>query len=130
MAAKVLIQGSVIRAGYGILALLFPKLLFKSVGVRESDVDREARYFNRLFGGRDLLVAGATVAAARSGATSQATKANLVCEFTDTISLVEEARARRRADRYLVIGLLFNVLGYATWLRALRAPAAGPAAQS
>jgi hypothetical protein len=121
MAAKLLIQGSVGRAAYGILALLFPKLLFKSVGMDEAGVDPEARYFNRLFGGRDLLVAGATVAAIRSGAEKQATKANLICELTDTVSLAGELKARGGMDRTLAIGLAFNLAGYATWVRALRA---------
>ena len=121
MAAKLLIQGSVGRAAYGILALLFPKLLFKSVGMDEAGVDPEARYFNRLFGGRDLLVAGATVAAVKGGAEEQATKANLICELTDSVSLAAELRARGRMDRTLAIGLAFNVVGYLTWLRALRA---------
>jgi hypothetical protein len=119
MAAKLLIQGSVGRAAYGVLALLFPKLLFRSVGM--SGVDPEARYFNRLFGGRDVLIAGATVAAAKAGAEKQATQANLICELTDTVSLAGELRARGRMDRTLAIGLAFNVVGYATWLRALRA---------
>jgi hypothetical protein len=121
MAAKILIQGSVGRAVYGILALLFPKLLAKSAGMDERDLDQEARYFNRLFGGRDLLVAAATVQAARAGELRNATAANLICEFTDTISAVQELRARGKLDRTLVIGFAFNVFGYATWLRAAKA---------
>jgi hypothetical protein len=121
MASKILMQGSAIRAAYGLLALLFPKLLFASVGMSESDVDPEARYFNRLFGGRDLVVAGATVAAVRVRAERPAVQANLICELTDSISLVEECRRRGGLDRTLGIGLVFNLTGYATWLRALRA---------
>jgi hypothetical protein len=121
MASKILIQGSVIRAAYGLLALLFPKLLLAGSGMSEEQLGSEARYFNRLFGGRDLLVAGATVAAAKGGAERQATRANLICEFTDTISAVEELRARGGIDRTLAIGFIFNVAGYATWLRALLA---------
>jgi hypothetical protein len=112
MAAKILIQGSIIRAAYGLLALLFPKFLFASVGMNEADVDPEARYFNRLFGGRDLLVAGATVAAVKAGAETPALKANLLCEFTDSVSLAEELRSRGKLDR---------VVGYLTWIRALLA---------
>jgi hypothetical protein len=121
VASTVLIQGSIGRAAYGILALLFPKLLFSSVGISEDQVDPDTRYFNRLFGGRDVLVAGATVAATRAGALRPAAKANLICEVTDSISLVEEIRARGGLDRVLTIGLAFNLVGYATWLRALRA---------
>jgi hypothetical protein len=121
MATKILIQGSAIRAAYGLLALLFPKLLYASVGMSEAEVDPEARYFNRLFGGRDLVVAGATVAAARTGAERPAAQANLACELTDSIALLEEVRRRGGLDRTLGIALAFNVTGYATWLRALRA---------
>jgi hypothetical protein len=125
MAAKILLQGSGLRATYGLLALLFPKLLFSSVGMSEEDLDQEARYFNRLFGGRDLLVAGLTVAAVRAGELRSATNINLVCEGTDTVSLLEELRSRGGLDRTLAIGLAFNVAGYATWLRAFRALGAG-----
>ncbi len=121
MAAKILMQGSIVRACYGIVALLFPKLLLAGVGMSEEDIGPEARYFNRLFGGRDLLVAGATVAAVRAGEESKATTVNLICEFTDSVSLVEEARSRGGMDKTLTIGLLFNVFGYLTWLRALAA---------
>ena|SRR5258708_29316642 len=121
MAAKMLLQGSALRATYGLLALLFPKALNAAAGQTEEDVDPDARYINRLFGGRDLLVAGLTVAAVRAGGERHATNINLVCEATDTISLLEELRARGRFDRTLAIGLAFNVAGYATWLRALRA---------
>lgn len=121
MAGKILIQGSIVRAAYGIVALLFPKLLAKSVGMDERDVDPEARYFNRLFGGRDLLVAGGTVAAVKSGQEQNAVRANIVCEFTDTISAVQELRSRGKIDQTLAIAFAFNVFGYLTWLRALLA---------
>jgi hypothetical protein len=121
MAAKILLQGSVLRATYGLFALLLPKLLNASAGIREDEVDPDARYLNRLFGGRDLLVAGLTVAAVRAGDERHATNINLICEGTDTVSLLEELRARRGVDRTLAIGIAFNVAGYATWLRALRA---------
>ena len=117
-ASGVLIAGSVTRAAYGTLALLFPRLLFASAGMRDA-VDQDARYFNRLFGGRDLLVAAATIAAVRAGEERQATRGNLVCELTDTVSLLEEVRVRRGMDRPTMIGLAFNVAGYLTWLRAL-----------
>jgi hypothetical protein len=121
MAGKIMIQGSVVRALYGILALFLPRLLFASVGVSENDVGEDARYFNRLFGGRDLLVALGTVAAVRAGADAKAVRVNLFCEATDSIALGEEIRARGRLERTTIIGAVFNLAGYATWLRALRA---------
>lgn len=120
-AAKILLQGSSVRAAYGIAALLFPKQLAMAGGMSEEDVDLDARYLNRLFGGRDLTVAGLTVATVRAGEEAQAVRLNLICEATDTVSLIEEVRARGGLDRTLLIGLLFNVFGYATWVRALRA---------
>jgi hypothetical protein len=120
MVANPLIQLSIVRALYGVLALLAPKLLARSVGMTEEQLGSEARYFNRLLGGRDLLVAAGTIAAVRGGTVKQATTANIVCEVTDSISLVEELRARGGVDRIVAIGLVFNVGGYATLLRALR----------
>ncbi len=121
MAGKILIRGSIIRAAYGFVALLLPNLLAKAVGMDERDVDSDARYFNRLFGGRDLLVACGTVAAVKRGQEQNAATANIVCEFTDTISAVQELRSRGKIDRTLAIGFAFNVAGYLTWLRALLA---------
>ena len=42
-----------------------------------NDVDPEARYLNRLFGGRDLLIAGNTVAAVMGGSGTKATLQNV-----------------------------------------------------
>ncbi|OAI40107.1 hypothetical protein AYO39_02035 [Actinobacteria bacterium SCGC AG-212-D09] len=89
--------------------------------VPEDEVDPDARYLNRLFGGRGLLVAGLTVAAVRAGDERHAFNINLICEGTDTVSLLEELRVRGAVDRAVAIGIAFNVAGYATLLRALRA---------
>lgn len=119
MRATILLQGSVIRAAYGVLALFFPKILFGSIGMR--DVDVEARYLNRLFGGRDLTIAATTLAAVRRGETTAATALNLSCEITDTISLVQEIRTEGGLRRSLWVGVAFNLTGYITWIRALLA---------
>jgi hypothetical protein len=116
-----LLQGSAVRASYGIAALLFPKQLAAAGGMKEEDVDLDARYLNRLFGGRDLLVAGLTVAVVSTGNEAGAAKLNLVAEATDTVALLEEVRSRGGLDRTLLIGLVFNLFGYATWIRALQA---------
>jgi hypothetical protein len=118
MAAKLLIGGSIARAAYGICALLLPKTLAGAAG--EDGLDDNARYFNRLFGGRDLVVAGVTIAAVKRGAEREGVTVNLLCEITDSIALVEELRERRTLDRTLRIALAFNAVGYATWLRAAR----------
>lgn len=120
-ARGILLQGSAVRAAYGISALLFPNRLAAVGGMNPDEVDLDARYLNRLFGGRDLLLAGLTVAAARAGKDACAAKLNLLAEATDTISLVEELRSRGGLDRTLLIGLVFNLFGYATWIRALQA---------
>ena len=118
---QILIQGSAVRAGYGIAALLFPKQLAAAGAMREEDVDLDARYINRLFGGRDLLVAALTLAGVRAGDDAGMAKLNLVAEATDTLALIEELRSRGGLDRTLLIGLVFNLFGYATWIRALTA---------
>jgi hypothetical protein len=120
-AAKHLLQGSAARAGYGITALLFPKQLASAGGMKPEDVDLDARYINRLFGARDVLLAALTIAKVRSGDDAAAAKLNLVAEASDTLALIEEVRARGGLDRTLFIGLVFNVFGYATWIRALQA---------
>lgn len=123
MTKKILIKASIARGAYGVIALLFPKLLFGAVRRGQAEIDADARYFNRLLGGRDIVVAGVSVAAVRAGATRSALTANLACELTDTVSLVEEVRLRGGVrgglDRILVAGLAFNLVGYAAWLRAL-----------
>lgn len=116
-----LLQGSAVRAAYGVAASLFPKQLAAAGGMKEEDIDLDARYLNRLFGGRDLLVAGLTVAMVNAGDEARAAKLNLMAEATDTIALLEEVRSRGGLDRTLFIGLVFNVFGYATWIRALQA---------
>lgn len=119
MRGKILIQGSIIRALYGKLALFLPRQLFASVGLK--GVDDDARYLNRLFGGRDIIIAAATVAAVRRGDTREATALNMACELTDSLALVEELRTGQGLRRSLVIGIAFNIVGWATWIRALLA---------
>jgi hypothetical protein len=119
----IMIQGSVGRGLYGALALLAPKALLAPIpGIDVDDLGEDARYFNRLFGGRDLLVAVATVVALRRwDAEREALAANVFCEVTDSISLLQELRERGQLDRVTTIGALFNAVGYLTWLRAARA---------
>src|SRR6266480_1914692 len=106
---QILIQGSAVRAAYGIAALLFPKQLAAAGGMGEEEVDLDARYLNRLFGGRDLLVAALTLAGVRTGDDGRLAKLNLVAEATDSIALIEEMRSRGGLDRTLFIGLVFNL---------------------
>ena len=61
-ARSILIGGVVARVAYGLTSLLAPKILFSSA---DPPVTDDTRYFNALFGGRDLTVAGLTVAALR-----------------------------------------------------------------
>ena len=105
------------RALYGLLALFAPNLLFKLAG---KPVEDEPRYFNALFGGRDLSVTAASVAAMRAGRVEDAVKLNMSCEATDTIALLQEVRARGGFDQTLVAGLAFNAAGWATWITASR----------
>jgi hypothetical protein len=114
---QLLINGSVVRAGYGAMAIFAPDTLFKLSG---KPVEDEPRYFNALFGGRDLSIVAMTVAAVRSRREREAVFLNMSCEATDLVALLQEIRARGGLDQTLVAGIAFNVFGWATWLAAYR----------
>ena len=109
--------GLVGRALYGLFALFAPNALTKLAG---KPLEDEPRYFNALFGGRDLSVTAASVALMRAGRTGDAITLNMSCEATDSIALVQELRARGGFDQTLVAGLAFNLVGWTTWLTARR----------
>jgi hypothetical protein len=110
-------NGTSVRLAYGLLSLFAPKLLFKLSG---KPVEPEPRYFNALFGGRDLSVCAATAAALSSGRERDAVLLNLSCEATDLIALLQELRERGGLDQTLVAAIAFNTFGWATWLSAWR----------
>jgi hypothetical protein len=114
---QIMLNGSAVRLAYGLLSLLAPNLLFKLSG---KPVEAEPRYFNALFGGRDLSVVGATVAALNAGREREAVLLNISCEATDLVALGLEARARGGLDQTLIAAIGFNVFGWTTWLTALR----------
>ncbi len=113
-----LIAGAVVRTTYGLVSLFAPKILFSAAG--EDEVVDDTRYFNALFGGRDLTVAGLTVAALRAGREREALLANISCEATDLVALVQEYRQRGELDSTLKAGIAFNVAGWTTWILAAR----------
>ena len=113
---RLMLNGSAVRLAYGLLSLFAPNLLFKLSG---KDVEAEPRYFNALFGGRDLSVVGATYVALESGREREAILLNMSCEATDLVALGLEARARGGLDQTLVAAIGFNVFGWVTWLTAL-----------
>src|SRR5437868_4424887 len=98
-AQRLIVNGLVGRALYGVFALFAPDQLFKLAG---KPLEDEPRYFNALFGGRDLTVTGASIAALRAGRTHEAVALNMSCEATDTVSLIQELRARGGFDQTLV----------------------------
>src|SRR3954453_9382303 len=109
--------GSAVRLVYGLMSLLAPDVLFKLSG---NAVEPEPRYFNALFGGRDVTVVGATAAAINAGREREAVLLNMSCEATDLLALAQEARARGGLDQTLVAAIAFNVFGWTTWLSAWR----------
>ena len=110
-------NGTAVRLAYGLLSLFAPNTLFRLSG---KPVEAEPRYFNALFGGRDLTICAATQSALKAGRDRDAILLNLSCEATDFISLVQEARARGGLDQTLVAAIAFNTFGWATWLTALQ----------
>jgi hypothetical protein len=124
MKGKKIIQGSLVRAVYGVVSLLFPKVLFTATGLKDADPD--TRYINRILGGRELLLASSSALSVRDGSTNGALAANLVAAASDTVALVEEIRERGKVERALVVGIGFNVLSYVLWFRSALARPATP----
>jgi hypothetical protein len=112
-----MLNGTAVRLLYGLFSLFAPNLLFKLSG---KPVEAEPRYFNALFGGRDLTVCGATVAALNAGREREAVLLNMSCEATDLVALAQEVRLRGGLDQTLAAAIAFNTFGWATWLAAWR----------
>ena len=55
------------------------------------------RYFNALFGGRDIVVGLWILKALREGDEDLALQANVGCEAMDSVALAQEIRLRGRA---------------------------------
>ena len=118
-ARRILLNGAIVRTAYGLLSLFAPKAIFAPAGQGKPPPD--SRYFNALFGGRDLTVAAVTFAALRSGREREALLANVSCEATDFMALVQEIRQGRRVDSVVIVGALFNLGGWISWAMAARA---------
>ena len=89
--------GGIARIVYGVLALLFPRRMFAASGLGEPDPD--VRYFNALFGGRDIVVGLWILKALREGDEDLALRANVGCEAMDSLALAQEIRLRGGLDR-------------------------------
>ena len=116
-ARRILLNGVIARTAYGLLSLFAPKVIFAGQGKPPPD----SRYFNALFGGRDLTVAAVSYAALRSGREREALLVNVSCEATDFLALVQEIRERRSVDSVVIAGALFNLGGWIAWAMAARA---------
>ena len=112
--AATLRLGGIIRIVYGVFALLFPRRMFAAFGFGEPDPD--VRYFNALFGGRDIVVGLWICKAVREDDLDLALLANVGCEAGDSAALVQELRHRGGFDRATAAGLVFNLVGWASWL--------------
>jgi hypothetical protein len=110
--------GGIARIVYGVLALLFPRRMFVASGLGEPDPD--VRYFNALFGGRDIVVGLWILKALREGDEDLALQANVGCEAMDSLALAQEIRLRGGFDRATIGGLAFNVVGWLSWLGVVR----------
>ena len=122
-ASAILMLNAGLRAAYGIGALLAPDAQARSIRMPPPEPD--ARYFNALFGGRDLTVAAATVALLRAGHDRAALALATSCEVTDLLSWMQEARRRGGSDAVVRIGAAFNAVGALTCLAAARAQRRG-----
>jgi hypothetical protein len=107
--------GAIVRIVYGVLALFAPTRMFRAFGF--GDPEPDPRYFNALFGGRDIVVGAWIMKAVDEGDLDTALAAHMGCEATDTIALAQEVRRRGGFDRATVGGLVFNLIGWASWIR-------------
>ena len=110
--------GGISRIVYGVLALFLPRRMFAALGFGEPEPD--VRYFNALFGGRDIVVGLWILKAVRDGDEDLALKANIACEATDSIALATELRERGGFDGTTKAALVFNIVGWLSWLSVLR----------
>lgn len=102
-----------VRVAYGVVSLAAPERLLKLD-------EPEPRYFNALFGGRDLTVAAAIVLALRAGREREAWALNATCEVSDLTALLLELRRRGGFDETLAAAAVFSAGGWATTLVAKR----------
>ncbi len=123
MAERLIIQGSVGRAIYGVIALCFPKLFEQGPGAIRFGPD--ARYMNRLFGARDILLALISIFSVQRGNVREALAINMIAEASDTVAVVTEIADRGGVDKVTAGGVLFNVAGFANWIRAAKALRSG-----
>ncbi len=118
-ARGVLYQGVVVRTIYGLLSLFAPKAIFAPA--RKWPTAPDTRYFNALFGGRDISIAIATLALVQAGREREAVMLNASCEATDMVSMAQEFRARGEVDGTIAGAIAFNVLGWLSVARAAKA---------
>ncbi len=107
--------GAVVRILYGVFSLFAPDRMFKASGFDAPEPD--VRYFNALFGGRDILVGAWIWKTIDAGDLDTALAAHVGCEATDSIALVQEVRRRGGLDQATIGGLVFNLVGWASWIR-------------
>ena len=111
--------GGIVRIVYGVLALLLPRRMFAAFGFGEPEPD--VRYFNALFGGRDIVV-GLWILKALTGRRRGPRAAG---EHRLRGDRLDRARYQscaqrgglRRDDRG---ALAFNIVGWLSWLGVLR----------
>lgn len=118
-ASAILMLNAALRTAYGVGALLAPDA--QAWAARMPTLPADARYFNALFGGRDLTVAAGTAALLRGGHEKAALVVATSCEITDLLAWTQEARRRGDPDQTVLLGAAFNVVGALTCLAAASA---------
>lgn len=106
-----------VRIGYGVVAITAPDLMFRLLRAKPQ---ADARGFNAFLGSRDIVVGIASLRAADRREVLDAAKVNHANEMIDSVVLAQELRHGRRGDLFTIVGVAFNLLGHATWIRARR----------
>ncbi|MDX8153109.1 hypothetical protein SK069_16030 [Patulibacter brassicae] len=104
-----------IRIGYGVVAILAPRLMFRLLRMEPHP---DARGFNAFLGSRDIVVGAVALRASTTEQVRAAVDLNHGNEIVDSVVLAQEIRQGRGADPFNVVGVVFNAIGHATWLTA------------
>jgi hypothetical protein len=106
----------VLRLGFGIGAILAPKLTAASFGLKPEGKD--GNVWAGLFGARAATVGLYSLTASKRGVQREAVLMNLGIETIEIFTVGREVRRRRELSTYTALASAFNVAGVLIWNRA------------
>lgn len=104
-----------VRIGYGIAALFFPRFTAKFFRLDPDNPD--ARAWNAFLASRDFAIGFHALAARDEPRRSDAILLNQCCEVFDSMVVGQEIRQGRPFGFFTIAGIVFNLGMHAIWLR-------------